>query len=137
MDEFLTTKVLLSLPGCVTFVIFGTQVLKKFFSLDSKKIALIISGILVIARIFLLGEFDVPSILIEILNILPILWSSTAGYDSLIKNKTKKSCTSVTQNINTVNNVETIQNATLTTNLPEDTINQSFEEDNNIDIPSG
>ncbi len=90
MEEFFSDRVLLSLPGCVTIVIFGTQVLKKFFSFHSNYVALGMSVFTAIARILVVGDYDITSILIGILNVLPILWGASGGYDSFMKNKSKK-----------------------------------------------
>ncbi len=94
MEEFISAKVLLSLPGCITIVVFSTQLFKKYFkNTKSKTIALILSVIIAIGRIFALGEFDIPSIIIGIINTLPILWGATSAYDTMTKSKTKAKVT--------------------------------------------
>ncbi len=90
MEEFITVKILLSLPGCVTLVVLSTQLFKRYFkNVKSRTIALVLSGIIAVARIFAVGEYDITSIIIGIINILPILWGATGAYDTMTKkNKT-------------------------------------------------
>ena len=90
MGEFVTVRILLSLPGCITLVVLSTQLFKKYFkNVESKIIALVSSAIVAVARIFAIGEYDITSIIIGIINILPILWGATGAYDTMVKkNKT-------------------------------------------------
>lgn len=88
MNEFITVQIVLSLAGCVGIVIATTQLVKKYIKIDPKIIALIISLILGIGRIIIMGNYDAISIFIGLLNIIPILWGSIGGYDTVIKNIT-------------------------------------------------
>ena len=100
MEEFFSPKLLLSLPGCVTIVVIATQILKNYIPTNSKIIALVISILVTIARIFTMDEYSVTLVIIEILNILPILWGSMSGYDTLLKNKQKPVTSSATSDTN-------------------------------------
>ncbi len=85
MDEFITVQLILSLAGCVGIVLATTQLIKKYTKVDPKIIALIMSILIGTVRVIALGKYDVLSIIIGILNIIPILWGAIGGYETMIK----------------------------------------------------
>lgn len=91
MNEFISVQLILSLAGCVGIVIATTQLVKKFLKTDPKIIALVVSIVIGIARILAMGKYDIVSIFVGILNIIPILWGAIGGYDSMFKAKCDKS----------------------------------------------
>lgn len=87
MNELISVQLILSLAGCVGIVIATTQLIKKYIKTDPKIIALIVSILIGIARTIAIGKYDMISILIGLLNIIPILWGAIGGYDTMLKPK--------------------------------------------------
>ena len=100
MDDFISVRILLSLPGCITLVTLSTQILKKYITkLESRTIALIVSVVVAIARVIAKEEYTLISIIIGLINTIPILWGATAAYDTMMK-KDKIPITNITEVIN-------------------------------------
>ena len=86
MEDFISVRILLSLPGCITLVTLSTQILKKYITkLESRTIALIVSVVVAIARVIAKEEYTLISIIIGLINTIPILWGATAAYDTMMK----------------------------------------------------
>ena len=100
MEDFISVRILLSLPGCITLVTLSTQILKKYITkLESRTIALIVSVVVAIARVIAKEEYTLISIIIGLINTIPILWGATAAYDTMMK-KDKIPITNITEVIN-------------------------------------
>lgn len=81
MEDFITTDMFTSLIGCVAITTATTQLLKQYINLNALIINLIVSFIVCVIRIFVINDLTPMGITIGMLNIIPILLSSTGTYE--------------------------------------------------------
>lgn len=81
MEDFITSDMFTSLIGCVAIVSASTQVLKQYIRLNALIINFVMSLLVCIIRIFVIGDLTPMGITLGLLNIVPILLSSTGAYE--------------------------------------------------------
>lgn len=81
MEDFITTDMFTSLIGCVAIVTAGTQLLKQYIRLNPLIINFIMSLLVCVIRIFVINDLTPMGITMGLLNIIPIMLSSTGTYE--------------------------------------------------------
>lgn len=81
MESFINIDTFKSLIGCVAIVTATVQLIKQYININPILINFIISLVVCIIRIFAIGDLSVTGILMGIINIIPILLSSTGTYE--------------------------------------------------------
>ena len=83
MDNFISIEILGTLVGCSAIVTLLTQVLKKYIpeTVDTKWLALLLSVIVGVLRIFYIADFTYAGIVTGIINIFVLLAVSVGIYE--------------------------------------------------------
>ena len=83
MDNFISVEILGTLVGCSAIVTLLTQVLKKYIpeTVDTKWLALLLSVIVGVLRIFYMADFTYAGIVTGIINIFVLLAASIGIYE--------------------------------------------------------